>query len=109
MYIPGVLSPTEVMAAANHGLSLLKVFPISSVGGANYLKQLSGPFPDLDWMATGGVAVSDLGQFKKVGATAVGLSLPQLFPAGTIESGNWAEAELAAKKLHEEIERLRSV
>jgi len=43
--IPGALTPTEIMAAAEAGAKVIKIFPCGSVGGAKYIKALRGPFP----------------------------------------------------------------
>jgi 2-dehydro-3-deoxyphosphogluconate aldolase/(4S)-4-hydroxy-2-oxoglutarate aldolase len=57
LYLPGVLTPTEIMRASSFGAEIVKVFPASSVGGADYIKNLSGPFPEMKWCATGGVRI----------------------------------------------------
>src|ERR1044071_2964775 len=43
--MPGALTPTEVLAAWQAGADVVKVFPVSAVGGAKYIKALRGPFP----------------------------------------------------------------
>ena len=70
--IPGVLSPTEVMAAGAAGANTMKLFP-ASLGGPNYLAALRGPFPDLRFVPTGGIAISDVPAWLEAGAVCVGL------------------------------------
>jgi hypothetical protein len=52
---PGVNTPSLVEAALEKGLSVLKFFPAEVCGGTKMLKALSGPFPTVRFMATGGV------------------------------------------------------
>jgi 2-dehydro-3-deoxyphosphogluconate aldolase/(4S)-4-hydroxy-2-oxoglutarate aldolase len=70
--LPGVLTPSEVMAASRAGLSTLKLFP-GSLAGPAYLRSLSGPFPDIDFVPTGGVSLDDLDAWLTAGALAVGV------------------------------------
>jgi len=105
-YVPGVLTPTEVQRASNLGFNVLKIFPAQAVGGPAYLKHLSGPFPDLKWMATGGVSISDIPAYVSARAFAVGLG-SQLFPVGSIENRRWTEIEASARSIAGEVKRLK--
>lgn len=71
--IPGALTPTEVITAWNAGADYVKVFPCSAVGGANYLKALRAPFPELQLIPTGGVTQQTAIDFLKAGARALGV------------------------------------
>lgn len=53
--IPGVATPTEIMAAMNMGLHVLKLFPCNIVGGIDFLKSIKGPFPKIKFIPTGGI------------------------------------------------------
>ena len=53
-YIPGALTPTEVVSAWNRGVPTVKVSPIGPVGGLDYLRELLVPMPDVAMMPTGG-------------------------------------------------------
>jgi 2-dehydro-3-deoxyphosphogluconate aldolase/(4S)-4-hydroxy-2-oxoglutarate aldolase len=70
--MPGVLTPTEVIAAWEAGAEILKVFP-ADVGGPAYLKALHGPFPDVRLLPTGGVNLDTAESFLNAGACAIGL------------------------------------
>lgn len=59
LYIPGVVTPTEIMAAKDAGLTLLKLFPFSVFGGLKAVKAYQGPFPEIRFMLTGGVDASN--------------------------------------------------
>lgn len=56
LYIPGVITPTEVMMAIECGLDLLKFFPFSCFGGLATVNALAGPFPQVKFMLTNGVS-----------------------------------------------------
>lgn len=70
---PGCLSPTEVLSAHQAGADLIKIFPADAVGGANYIKALKGPFPNIEFMPTGGVNLTTIRGFFEAGAVAVGV------------------------------------
>src|SRR5512132_2427346 len=70
--IPGVLSPTEIMAAVAAGADVVKLFP-AGLGGPGYLAALRGPFPDVRFVPTGGIRVSDVPTWLEAGAVCVGL------------------------------------
>ena len=78
-YVPGVLTPTEIQRALDVGVPVVKLFPAASSGGPAYLKDLLGPFPQLEVLATGGVGPGDTRAYLGAGAVAVGLG--SLFPA----------------------------
>jgi 2-dehydro-3-deoxyphosphogluconate aldolase/(4S)-4-hydroxy-2-oxoglutarate aldolase len=70
--IPGVLSPTEVLGAVAAGSSTVKLFP-ARLGGIGYLAALRGPFPDVRFIPTGGIALGDVARWLEAGAACVGL------------------------------------
>jgi 2-dehydro-3-deoxyphosphogluconate aldolase/(4S)-4-hydroxy-2-oxoglutarate aldolase len=67
----GALTPTEVVAAWQAGADLVKIFPCGLVGGAKYIKALKGPFPQIEFIPTGGVNLETTPEFIKAGAAAV--------------------------------------
>lgn len=62
-YFPGCVTPTEIMAALEYGLTVLKFFPANVYGGLKALKALSGPFPQVKFIPTGGVDLTNLKEF----------------------------------------------
>lgn len=62
-YIPGIVTPTEVIQALNLGLTYLKFFPAGVFGGLKAIKALSAAFPQVKFMPTGGVDNSNLKEF----------------------------------------------
>ena len=64
--VPGVFSPSDILAAVDLGLSELKLFPAAAAGGPAYLRALAGPFPDVRFMPTGGIEAADLETYLQV-------------------------------------------
>ena len=54
-YLPGAASASNILVGIEYGLSELKLFPASIVGGVPALKAFSGPFPNIKFCPTGGV------------------------------------------------------
>ena len=100
--IPGALSPTEIVTAWQAGASCVKVFPVSSVGGASYIKSLQGPLGNIPLIPTGGVTLENAQEFIAAGAIAVGLS-GQLFPQQLVAQGNWSAIAQLAKNLMQQL------
>jgi 2-dehydro-3-deoxyphosphogluconate aldolase / (4S)-4-hydroxy-2-oxoglutarate aldolase len=73
-YVPGTLTPTEVLCAWNTGVPAVKVSPIGPLGGVTYLNELRGPMPDVSIMPTGGVTLESAAEYLDAGAVAVGVS-----------------------------------
>lgn len=71
--MPGALTPTEVMAAWRAGADMVKVFPCSALGGAEYIRALKAPFPAVRLLPTGGVDRRTAGDYLRAGATALGV------------------------------------
>ena len=60
---PGCVTPTEIMAAVNHGLKVIKFFPANVYGGLNAMKNLSAPFVGLKFLPTGGVNTANIREY----------------------------------------------
>lgn len=61
--VPGVATPGEIQRAYVLGLRELKFFPSEALGGINMLKQMSGPFPGVRYLCTGGINSTNIGQY----------------------------------------------
>lgn len=62
-YYPGCVTPTEIMAALELGITTVKFFPANVYGGLTALKALSAPFPQVKFIPTGGVDRSNIDEF----------------------------------------------
>jgi len=97
LVFPGILTPSEVLAARKTGCDLVKVFPCSQVGGPSYIRALRAPFPHMRFIASGGVNQTTAAEFILAGATALGVG-GELIPHKAIErrERNWIR-ELARR------------
>ena len=91
---PGCVTPTEIMAAVNHGLKVIKFFPANVYGGLNAMKNLSAPFVGIKFLPTGGVNTANIREY---------IDAPFVHAVG----GSWVcpKAEIAAGNF-EKITRL---
>jgi 2-dehydro-3-deoxyphosphogluconate aldolase / (4S)-4-hydroxy-2-oxoglutarate aldolase len=71
--MPGALTPTEIVRAWDLGADFVKVFPAGSMGGAQYLRSLKAPLPHIKLIPTGGISLSNAGEFISAGAQAIGV------------------------------------
>ena len=86
-YLPGVVTPTEVIKALSLGYDHLKFFPAGDFGGLKPSKRSPPPSPQVHFMPTGGVGPDNLNEY---------LSFPKIFACG----GSWM-----VKGTPEEIEK----
>ena len=56
LYLPGCVTPTEIITAISYGLEVVKFFPCSNFGGLGTIKALSAAFPSMKFMPTGGIS-----------------------------------------------------
>lgn len=96
-YLPGVMTPSEVILARAAGLSELKLFPAVQAGGIAMLKAIAGPFPDVTFCPTGGIGVDTAPEFLALGNVAcVGGSW--LTPKGAISAKDWPAISALAEQ-----------
>jgi 2-dehydro-3-deoxyphosphogluconate aldolase / (4S)-4-hydroxy-2-oxoglutarate aldolase len=98
-FLPGGLTPTEIVRAFNAGAACVKVFPGSAVG-PSYLKAIRGPLPHIPLMPTGGVDEKNIGDWLAAGAVAVGMG-------GNLAQGSPADVEAAAKRVSARLREVR--
>lgn len=55
-YLPGCVTPTEIITAVSYGIDTVKFFPCSNYGGLATIKALSAAFPTVSFMPTGGIS-----------------------------------------------------
>ena len=82
-FVPGALTPTEIVAAWRAGCPAVKVSPVVSVGGPAYLAQVGAFLPGIPLLPTGGVRPADVPAYLQAGALGVGLGGPLLGDALT--------------------------
>jgi 2-dehydro-3-deoxyphosphogluconate aldolase/(4S)-4-hydroxy-2-oxoglutarate aldolase len=93
-FLPGAITPGEIMAARQAGLNFLKFFPAEQAGGAAFLKALAAPIADVRFCPTGGVSAANASTY---------LGLPNVICVG----GSWvAPDEVVEKEDWSRIEEL---
>jgi len=98
---PGALSPTEILAAWEHGADVVKVFPATSVG-PKYFQDLQGPLPQVRLMPTGGVSIENAREFIRSGACCVAIGTA-LLDKKAIAAEDWGVLTEKAKALVESL------
>ncbi len=72
-YLPGCVTPTEIIAASKAGLSVVKFFPASVYGGLAAIKAIAAAFPEMSFLPTGGVNEENMLEYLSFGkVVAVG-------------------------------------
>lgn len=103
--VPGVVTPSEIMLGLKLGVKVFKFFPAESYGGLKTIKALSGPFPQIKFIPTGGINQENAGEyFKNPKIQAVGGSW--MVSAKMIEAGEFdaiAEKSAAATALFQQL------
>ena len=103
--VPGVVTPSEIMLGLKLGVKVFKFFPAESYGGLKTIKALSGPFPQIKFIPTGGINQESAGEyFKNPKILAVGGSW--MVSAKMIEAGEFdaiAEKSAAATALFQQL------
>jgi 2-dehydro-3-deoxyphosphogluconate aldolase/(4S)-4-hydroxy-2-oxoglutarate aldolase len=103
--MPGALTPTEAQTAFEAGADIIKIFPADVVGMA-FFKGILAPMPYLKLMPTGGVSLTNAGEWLKAGACAVGVG-SALLDKKAISSGNYQVLTDNAKILMESIRKAK--
>jgi len=95
-YVPGTLTPSEMVVALGWGCPLVKLFPASAVGGPAYVRAVRGPLPSLQLMATGGVGADDVRAYLDAGVACVGMG-GELLRKAWVQSGDAAAIAAATR------------
>lgn len=100
--LPGVHTPTEMLAAHRAGAPLLKLFP-APAGGPVWLRSVLAPLPFLRVVPTNGVDLDNAAAWLRAGAFAVGLTTA-LFDPAALAAGDLAGIEPRARALVRAVE-----
>ena len=102
--IPGTATATEVLTAMDRGLTLLKFFPAAAMGGPPALQALSGPFPSIEFVPTGGITAASMNDYLALPCvSAVGGSW--MLPPDALATGR---LDLVRQLATEAVARVRS-
>lgn len=95
--IPCAATSAEIMHALSYGLKYLKFFPAEASGGVEFLKAVTGPFPQAKFVCTGGITPDNAGKFlKEKFIAAVGGSW--LTPKKVLAEKDWEQIKTIARE-----------
>lgn len=100
--MPGCMTIQEIQTALELGVDIVKLFPGNLYSPA-MIKAIKGPLPQANIMPTGGVSLSNLGEWIEAGAVAVGIGSDLTSEA--VKTGNYS---LVAKRAAQYIEAYRA-
>ena len=103
--MPGCFTPTEILEAHEEGADVVKVFPANIVG-MPFFKAIKAPMPHLQLMPTGGVSLTNAGEWLQAGACAVGVG-SALLDKKAIAEGRYEQLTENAKVLLDTIAEAR--
>jgi 2-dehydro-3-deoxyphosphogluconate aldolase/(4S)-4-hydroxy-2-oxoglutarate aldolase len=100
--IIGAFTPTEILTAHEVGADIVKIFPADTLG-MGYIKSITAPMPHLRVMPTGGVSLTNAGEWLLAGACAVGIG-SALCDTTLVTTGNFTQltenARMVVKAIH---------
>ena len=102
---PGVMTPTEAVAAIEAGADVLKLFPASTVG-PGHIGALQGPLGDVAVLPTGGIGPDNVADFFDAGAAAVGVG-SSIVDYDAIEADDMDRVRRTAATLVDAVESAR--
>jgi 2-dehydro-3-deoxyphosphogluconate aldolase / (4S)-4-hydroxy-2-oxoglutarate aldolase len=94
--LPGVMTPTEVIAARQAGFHVLKLFPADQAGGVGMLRALSAPFPDVLFCPTGGITRASAPEYLAL-PNVISVGGSWVAPQTMIDARNWHGIEALAR------------
>jgi 2-dehydro-3-deoxyphosphogluconate aldolase / (4S)-4-hydroxy-2-oxoglutarate aldolase len=100
--MPGVMTIADIQRALELGVDVCKLFPGNLFSPA-MIKAIKGPLPQANVMPTGGVSLSNLGEWIKAGAVAVGIGSD--LTSDAVKTGDYS---LVAKKAAQYIEAYKA-
>ena len=96
-YLPGIATPSEVMAARALGICVMKLFPAEALGGTAWLKALAPVFPGVAFCPTGGIDETGAAEYLALpNVPMVGGSW--MAPKDAIAAGDWRRVRWLAER-----------
>ncbi|PQQ05464.1 uncharacterized protein Pyn_17942 [Prunus yedoensis var. nudiflora] len=112
LYIPGVMTPTEILSAYDAGAKIVKVYPVSALGGSQYISAIKKPFPHISMVASQGITTDSVGEYIAQGASSVVLS-DAIFDKEAMGQKNFTKiyqlANAAALHGNEAVDRMKKL
>ncbi|MBV9268362.1 MAG: bifunctional 4-hydroxy-2-oxoglutarate aldolase/2-dehydro-3-deoxy-phosphogluconate aldolase [Acidobacteriaceae bacterium] len=104
----GAITPTEVQVAAASGADAVKLFPCYSMGGPRYVRALRGQYPNIQFIASGGVSLENCSDYVRAGACAIGVG-GDIADGESMAAGDHRVFTIRAKRFREALANARLV
>lgn len=104
MSMPGTMTPTEIVRAAELGADAIKIFPIQSLGGPSYVANVRRAIAHLPLVPTGHIDLAEIPAYDEAGAAGYGIGAPLVRP-DLIERGDTSAAFANAARFLEATRR----
>lgn len=107
LWIPGCMTPSEIILAEQSGAKWVKLFP-GNLLGPSFVKGIKEIFPHLKFMPTGGVELTEqsIGEWFKAGVSAVGLGSKMMSEA-VLSRKDYSEIETLARRALEIVHKVK--
>ena len=96
-YLPGVATPSEVMAARALGISVMKLFPAEALGGIGFLQALAPVFPGVAFCPTGGIDERSAADYLALPNVAM-VGGSWMAPNDAVAAGDWSRISRLAER-----------
>jgi 2-dehydro-3-deoxyphosphogluconate aldolase/(4S)-4-hydroxy-2-oxoglutarate aldolase len=87
-FLPGGITPSEIMSLKEEGYSILKFFPAEQAGGAAFLKSLAAPLAGIRFCPTGGISLANAHDYLGL-SNVVCVGGSWVAPDGLLKAGDW--------------------
>lgn len=104
MSMPGTMTPTEIVQAAEIGADYVKIFPIQSLGGPSYVANVRRAIVHIPLVPTGAIELAEVSAYEQAGVAGYGVGNPIVRP-DLVEKGDTAGATANAKRFLETVRR----
>lgn len=101
-YAPGCMSPLEIEDAMKYGVDLVKIFP-AAILGPQMIKEIHGPYPEVNIMPSGGVDLTNMNEWFRSGAFIVSAGGSLVGPGA---KGNYQQVKRNAQKFSGEFKKI---
>ncbi|WP_370156661.1 bifunctional 4-hydroxy-2-oxoglutarate aldolase/2-dehydro-3-deoxy-phosphogluconate aldolase [Ferrovibrio sp.] len=88
-FLPGVVTPGEIMAALDHGFTRAKFFPAVTIGGPAALQMLAGAYPAMRFCPSGGLTAANIASFVREPNVFTAVA-DWVAPKEMLAAGDWA-------------------
>lgn len=102
--MPGTMTPTEIVRAAELGADYVKIFPIQSLGGPSYVANVRRAIGGIPLVPTGAIEIAEIPAYERAGVAGYGVAAPLVRP-DLIEKGDGDAAVANMKRFLEAVRK----